>query len=118
MRQRVVLPVPLGPQRPMRSPRPIRHDTSRSSPCPPYPLETVSSAITRSPLLAHGLDAVERHDAGHAHLFPARKSLHPTGMAVMVSILSRRGSVVSAMSGERIVISMIARLSTLPAIMP
>jgi hypothetical protein len=39
-------------------------------------------------------------------------------MAVMVSILSRRGSVVSAMSGERIVISMIARLSTLPAIMP
>src|SRR5262249_24474889 len=68
MRQRVVLPVPLGPQRPMRSPRPMRHDTSRRSTCPPYPLETASRAITRSPLLAHGLDAIGRDDVGHAHL--------------------------------------------------
>ena len=46
MRQSVVLPAPFGPTRPIRSPRPIRHEQSVRRVWPPYPFETVSSAIT------------------------------------------------------------------------
>src|SRR5262245_53716023 len=72
MRQSVVFPAPLGPTRPMRSPRTTRHEQSRRSAWPPYPLAIDSSEITcgaRSSLAsAHDLDALGRDLVDHAHL--------------------------------------------------
>src|SRR5439155_4455289 len=78
IRHSVVLPVPLGPHRPMRSPRPMRQDTARSRLCPLYPFETSSSAITRR--LPHRLDAVRRNREGYAHL---------TWLSVRIAVLTR-----------------------------
>src|SRR4029450_2393557 len=68
MRQRVVLPAPLGPTRPIRSPRPTRHEQSWRSAWPPYPLETDSRAITACGSLAHGLDALGHDLVDHTLL--------------------------------------------------
>src|SRR5438046_8934052 len=46
-RQRVVLPAPFGPTRPMRSPSAIRHDSAPKSCCPAYAFWMSSTWIMR-----------------------------------------------------------------------
>ena len=49
MRKSVDLPMPFGPTRPMRSPRMIRVEKSRSTACAPKVFETLSSSTTSCP---------------------------------------------------------------------
>src|SRR5258705_7402061 len=65
MRQRVVLPAPLGPTSPVLSRSAMRHDRSRKRTCPPNDLAIDSTAISGS---SHALDGLGLDLGDHAHL--------------------------------------------------